>query len=262
MSYEYLSDSELIHEIDVLEKLTEALASQAEKLARLRAEGKVGDSVYREVFEDLRRKAEVTNRKKDELIAAAESRLKQMDGESSQLRHQIEMLDVRHAIGAMADDRYKVAHEGFLTQLAELDEIKKRISELVNAIGEASRRITQYVPSTVVGRLQEGAPITSPIAAQPAMKPMERPTVSPSTPPILPPTTPTISTPTVSTPATTTILPPTIPTVSTLPAQPKAEARQVEVKTEGSKPKVKKCAKCGAENLESASYCYNCGAKL
>jgi len=247
MSYEYLSDSELIHEIDVLEKLTEALASQAEKLARLRAEGKVGDPVYREVFEDLRRKAEVTNRKKDELIAAAESRLKQMDGEGSQLRHQIEMLDVRHAIGAMADDRYKVAHEGFLTQLAEIDEIKKRISELVDAISEASKRISQYVPITIVGRLQEATPISPSTIMQPAIKPVERATTTTTMVP--PQTTPTIS-------------PSVPPMVSSPTIQPKAETRPMEVKTEASKPKVKKCSKCGAENLESASYCYNCGARL
>jgi len=232
MSYEYLSDNELIHEIDVLEKLTEALASQAEKLAKLRAEGKVGDSVYREVFEDLRRKAEVTNRKRDEMLAAAESRIKQMDGDGAQLKHQNEILEVRHSIGAIPDDKYKVAHEGFLTQLSEIDEVKKRIGELVNAINEASRRIGQYVPSTIVGRLQE--PAVSPV--QPTVRTVERaaapsplPTFTPSIAPIIP---------------------------------PKSEAKPTEVKTEASKPKVKKCSKCSAENLESASYCYNCGARL
>lgn len=248
MSYEYLSDNELIHEIDVLEKLTEALASQAEKLARLRAEGKVGDSVYREVFEDLRRKAEVTNRKRDELLAAAESRIKQMDGEGAQLKHQSEILEIRHAIGAIPDEKYKVAHEGFLTQLTEIDEVKRRIMELVNAITEASRRIGQYVPTTIVGRLQE--PTVSPV--QPTIKPVERSAA--------PPTSVTI-TPTTAPPPITTA-PPTF-SPSTAPIiQPKVEAKPTEVRTEATKPKVKKCSKCSAENLESASYCYNCGARL
>jgi len=250
MSYEYLSDNELIHEIDVLEKLSEALASQAEKLARLRAEGKVGDSVYREVFEDLRRKAEVTNRKRDELLAAAESRIKQMDGESGQLKHQSEILEIRHAIGAIPDEKYKVAHEGFLTQLTEIDEVKRRITELVNAINEASRRIGQYVPSTIVGRLQE--PAISPV--QPTIKPVERP-AAPITP-----TSVTISPAPAPPPSTS--APPTFSPAAAPIIQPKAEAKPTEVRTEATKPKVKKCSKCSAENLESASYCYNCGARL
>jgi len=245
MSYEYLSDNELIHEIDVLQKLTEALASQAEKLARLRAEGKVGDSVYREVFEDLRRKAEVTNRKRDELLAAAEARIKQMDGESTQLKHQNEILEVRHAIGAIPDEKYKVAHEGFLTQLTEIDEVKRRIGELINTINEASRRIGQYVPSTIVGRLQE--PAVSPV--QPAIKPVERPIAPPPSATTAPP-------PITAAP------PPTFSTSTAPIVQPKAEAKPPEVRGEAVKPKVKKCSKCSAENLESASYCYNCGARL
>lgn len=248
MSYEYLSDNELIHEIDVLEKLTEALASQAEKLARLRAEGKVGDSVYREVFEDLRRKAEVTNRKRDELLAAAEARIKQMDGEGAQLKHQNEILEVRHAIGAIPDEKYKVAHEGFLTQLTEIDEVKRRIAELINTINEASRRIGQYVPSTIVGRLQE--PSISPV--QPTIKPVERPTAPP----------PITAAATIPPPITATTPPPTLSPSIAPTVQPKAEAKPTEVRAEAPKPKVKKCSKCSAENLESASYCYNCGARL
>lgn len=239
MSYEYLSDGELIHEIGVLEKLTAALADQAEKLARLRAEGKVSEAVYREVFEDLRKKAEVTARKRDELIAAADGRARQMDGEGTQLRHQLELLEVRHAIGAVPDEKYKVAHEGFMTQLAEIEEIKKKIGELINIITESSKKITQFVPATGMARPRDVAPVPTQAVAQPSIKPVER--------------APVVSTPAVAVPVSSTAT----PTV-----QPKAEPKPAEAKPEGQKPKVKKCSRCAAENLESAAYCYNCGAKL
>ncbi|MBO3803212.1 MAG: CdvA-like protein [Candidatus Brockarchaeota archaeon] len=226
MSYEYLSNGELIHEIGVLEKLTDALASQAEKLVRLKAEGKVSDSAYKEVFEDLKKKAEVTARKKEELLSAANGRIKQTENESNQLRHQLELLEVRHAIGAIPDDKYKVAQEGFLTQLAEMEETRKRIDDLIAQITENTRRISQYVSGTVVARPQE--------------QPVAPPQVAP---------------PTVQAPAQAT--PKVQPSVA-----PKSEARTVEVRAETMKPKVKKCSRCGAENLESASYCYNCGARL
>lgn len=222
MTYEYLSNIELIYEVGLLEKLIKSLASQAEKLAKLRAEGKVSDSAYKEVFEDLRKRAEVMARKNDELLSAANGRVKQMDGESIQLKHQLELLEVRHAISSIPDDKYKVTQEGILTQLAEIEETKKRINELITNITENSRRIGQYVSGIVVARPQEPLPQ---ILVQPTVKPVE-PTARPAEPSVKPKT------------------------------------RSVEVRWETSKPKVKKCSRCQDENLESASYCYNCGAKL
>jgi len=236
MSYEFLSNSELIHEIGVLEKLTDALASQAEKLARLKAEGKVSDSAYKEVFEDLRKKAEITARKKEELLSAANGRVRQTENESNQLKHQLELLEVRHAIGAIPDDKYKVAQEGFMTQLAEMEETRKRIDELITQITENTRRISQYISGVVVTRPQE-VPIVQP---QPQIAPQTsqasiQPTIRPAD---------------------------LTPKPSISVSQPKPETRPVEVRAETLKPKVKKCSRCGAENLESASYCYNCGARL
>ncbi|MGQ9515593.1 MAG: zinc-ribbon domain-containing protein [Thermoproteota archaeon] len=232
MSYEFLSNSELIHEVGVLEKITSSLASQAEKLARLKAEGKVSDSAYKEVFEDLRKKAEVTSRKKEELLSAANDRIKQTENESNQLRHQLEVLEVRHAIGAIPSEKYKVAQEGFLMQLAELDETRKRIDELIAQITENTRHLNQYVSGIVVMKPKEPT--------------VEQPQITPKPTPVQP----------------TTKHVEEVPKPPITFTQPKPETKTVEVRAETSKPKVKKCSRCGAENLESASYCYNCGARL
>lgn len=172
MSYEYLTDIELIHEAGILDNLIRTLVSRVERLAKLKAEGKVSDSTYVGVSDDMKKKAEVIARKIDDLLSAAKAIVKQMDDESTQLKHQLEILEVKRVVGSISDDRYKIIREGILTQLAEIERTKERIDELITYIPENLRRIDQHLSDIVVAKPQEG-PIIKPaeVPAQPVTKP-------------------------------------------------------------------------------------------
>jgi len=149
MTYEYLSYNELIHEIGMLDKLVESLASQVEKLIKIKTEGKVSDSAYGEVLEELRKRAAVTARKMRELLSAADDRVKQINSQIAQFRYDLELLEARHAIGAIPDAEYKADREGIQIQLNEAEGMKKRIVEPITGIIENSRRVGQLIPGDV-----------------------------------------------------------------------------------------------------------------
>jgi hypothetical protein len=209
VAYECLSDSELIRELDMINRLVETLSSQAEKLVKLRAEGKVGESAYFDVLEELRKRAIFTYYKKDELLSAADYKIKQIDSKIAQFSHDLELLKVRHAIGEIPNSKYNVFQEGIGIQLGEIEETRNRIVELKNKIIGNSERID--------------------IVGMPA-----QPSVARLRPDYL---------------------------VDTTKSFAKSNNKPIEMHSETSKQKVK-CSKCGVENVENASYCYNCGTKI
>lgn len=149
----YKSDIELMHQIGILEDLIKNLVSKAERIAELRAEGKVSDSAYGAISNELRRRVEIIERYNNELFPMADASLKQMNSESLHLKHQLEFLEVRHAIDSIPDDQYKVIREGIYIQLADMEQTKKRLDEIMTAIGDCSRRVGQFVS----GKVEEAA---------------------------------------------------------------------------------------------------------
>jgi hypothetical protein len=209
VAYECLSDSELIRELDMINKLVETLSSQADKLVKLRAEGKVSESAYVDVLEELRKRAVFTYHKKDELLSAAEYKIKQIDGKIAQFSHDLELLKVRHAIGEIPNSKYSVFQEGIGIQLGEIEETRNRIVELKNKIIGNSERID------IIG-----------MPAQPSVSRLSDYSVD-----------------------------------TTTKSFDKPNNKTIEMHSK-SKLKVLKCSKCGVENVENASYCYNCGTKI
>jgi hypothetical protein len=195
----------------MINKLVETLSSQAEKLVKLRAEGKVGESAYFDVLEELRKRAIFTYYKKDELLSAADYKIKQIDNKIAQFSHDLELLKVRHAIGEIPDSKYSVFQEGIGIQLGEIEETRNKIVELKNKIIRNSERID------IIG-----------MPAKSSVSPVSRLSESVDT---------------------------------TTKSFEESNNKTIEMHSETSKHKVK-CSKCGVENAEYASYCYNCGTKI
>lgn len=139
----YLPDSELKQEIDLINYLTEAIASQYVKLNKLLAEGKISDSTYRDFLEELRKRATISARSVNELLSRVDDRVKQINGHIAQLRHELELLEVRHTIGAISDDKYGVAFEGVEIKLNEIEGERKGIVEPTAKIIE--RHIEKFI---------------------------------------------------------------------------------------------------------------------
>lgn len=171
MAYQYLSDIELINEIGMLSKLIESLTSQVEKLIKLKAEAKVSERTYIEILDELRKRADVISRKKEELLSAADDRVKQINGQIAPLRHQLELLEVRKTISAIPDVKYKVTLEEAQNQLKEMEETKKRIVEPITAIIENSRRVDQHISREVQAKPQ--IPTQPTAGPSPAVRPAE-----------------------------------------------------------------------------------------
>lgn len=143
MAILYLPDSELKQEIDMIDYLIEALTSQYGKLNKLMAEGKVSDSTYRDFLEEFGKRATVTARNVGELLSTVDDRVKQINSQITQLRYDLELLEIRHAIGAISDTKYNVAFEGVEIQLNEIEGEKKCIVELITKVIE--RHIDQFI---------------------------------------------------------------------------------------------------------------------
>jgi len=217
MTYEYLSDSELMHEIGMLDKLVGALASQAEKLTKIKSEGKASDSTYREVLEELRKRAAVTARKVDELISAADDRVKQINSQVAQFRYNLELLETRHAIGAIPDAKYKADQGVIQIQLNEVEGTKKRIVDTIAGIIENSRRIGNHIPGETRAMPQ--------MPARPALEPVVRTVEADSVSPVK------------------------------AFSQPKSEIRPVEVHSMSKAMTCSKCGKENPENASYCYYC-------
>jgi ribosomal protein L40E len=169
MSYKYLTDIQLMNEAGILDNLIRSLVSQVERLTKLKAEGKVSDSTCIGVSDDMKRKAEVIASKSSELLSAAKDIVKQMDDENTQLKHQLEIWEVKYTVGSISEDRYKMIREGISTQLAELEQTKEKIDEFIAYIPENLRRLDQRLSHIVVAEPQKRAIIKQvEVLAQPA----------------------------------------------------------------------------------------------
>jgi hypothetical protein len=148
--YEYISDSELIHEIDIIDTLVKTLATQQEKLDKLKAEGKVSKSTYIDIQEELDKRAAIIIRKMDELLLAVDEKIKLINSQIAKFKHELELLEIRHIIGAIPDTKYITTHERIQIQLNEIEGTKNGIIRLVSGLFENSRIIGQHVPNGIM----------------------------------------------------------------------------------------------------------------
>ncbi|OYT66535.1 hypothetical protein B6U74_00545 [Candidatus Bathyarchaeota archaeon ex4484_205] len=222
MSYEYLEDEDLVHEVELLSKQFKAISSQIEKLIALKAKNAVSDPVYRQILDETLRRRQFLEKKFQEVVVAINNRVKKLETEESQIAHELEIIKVKHEIGQLSSTMYE--HQSAILQ-SQLDNLRKMRTNLITFLNEmksASKKMAQFITQR---------PTLTPPTSQPP---------KPSTPPPQPSKTP-----------------PSPPTKLTQSQSINIPPISVKKKTS-----TKKCPKCGAENSPTAAYCTNCGARL
>lgn len=184
LSYEFLSDDELHHELDLTSKQFQKLRQQLERLVQLRSEGKVSDVVFREVLDDISNKYDAYVPKHTELKKSTEERIGRMSEEQKQLRHDLESLEVRYTIGSTPEDQYKVSRATYLMRLQAIEEFSNAINALISTMDEDIERISSMIAQhRPTGPAEVRAP-RPPVAEAAQVKQTQQPITTPAkTPP-------------------------------------------------------------------------------
>jgi ribosomal protein L40E len=224
---EYLTDEEFKHEVDLFSTQLQRLRQQIERLVSMKNEGKVSDQVFREVLEEVANRFTAYSDKYSEIEEAVSTKQTKVKEEVKEIKHYLETLEVKYAIGAVPEDQYKVNRASYAMRFQNLDEFSRAIASLMNVIRDNWNKVTSYINQfKPVSKEEEAAPTIPPsiYETKPEEKIPAQPLIKMQSTPAPPP-----------------------------PAQTTPEQKKKEKKI---------CPKCGAENPADATFCYNCGAKL
>jgi len=232
LSYEFFSEDELCHEVELTAKQTQKLRQQLDRLLSLKSEGKVSDPIFKEVLDEIANRYNSFVPKVNDLRKAIEAKLEKMREEDRELRHNLESLEVRFTIGSIAEDQYKVNRASYMMRLQNIEEFGKLVTSSFASINEDANKLSSAL-------MQERQTVPR--------EPSAEPSIAPSLGSIEP---------------TEKFSPSPIPSVK--PVQTKLSPEKAGAAApKGPQPaKVKICSRCGAENPDSSLYCYNCGAKI
>ncbi len=187
LSYEFLSDDELHHELDLTSKQFQKLRQQLERLVQLRSEGKVSDVVFREVLDDISNRFEAYVPKHTDLKKSAEERLGRMTEEQKQSRHDLESLEVRYTIGSTPEDQYKVSRATYLMRLQAIEEFSGSINSLISSMDDDMERVSSMIAQhRPAGPAEVRAPRPPVAEVVPAKQPQQSVTTPSKTPPAEP----------------------------------------------------------------------------
>lgn len=232
MSYDFFSEEELRHEVELTEKQTQKLRSQLDRLLSLKAEGKVSDPIFREVLDEIANRYNAFVPKVNEMRKAVETKLDSMREEDKDLRHNMENLEVRFTIGTIAEDQYKVNRASYVMRLQNIEEFGKAVTSAFASINDNANKLSSALMQTRQTIPRELSTESSGISALGTVEPKER------------------------------IMPSSIPSVQPIQARASQERAAPGPAKATQAPRAKLCSRCGAENPESSLYCYNCGAKI
>ncbi|HYA21955.1 MAG TPA: zinc-ribbon domain-containing protein [Thermoproteota archaeon] len=231
MSYDFFSEDELRHEVELTAKQTQKLRQQLDKLLSLRSEGKVSDPIFKEVLDETANRYNSFVPKVNDLRKAVEAKLETMREEDRELRHNLESLEVRFTIGSIPEDQYKVNRASYMMRLQNIEEFGKLVTTSFGAINEDANKLSSALMQVRQTVPRELSVEPSPTASLGSVEPAEKP-------------------------------PTPIPSVKPVQTKPSPE-KPAAAAPKGSQPaKVRICSRCGAENPDSSLYCYNCGAKI
>lgn len=232
MSYEFLSEDELRHEVELIEKQTQKLRQQLDRLLSLRTEGRVSDPIFKEVLDEIANKYNAFVPKVNEMRKAVETKLDSMREEDKELRHNMENLEVRFTIGTIAEDQYKVNRASYVMRLQNIEEFSKALTAAFASINDNANKLSSALMQTRQTIPRELSAESGGIPTLGTVEPKER------------------------------TIPSSIPSVQPIQARASPEKAAPSPAKVTQAPKVKLCSRCGAENPESSLYCYNCGAKI
>ncbi|MBO3804214.1 MAG: zinc ribbon domain-containing protein [Candidatus Brockarchaeota archaeon] len=292
MTYNYLTTGELVDELESYSAQVTALSLQIEKLFKLRTEGKISDVIYAELYEDIAKKVESARSMRFELTEAANSRIKEITSEVSELKYRLERLEVRRMLDFISAEKYSAAKEELLKKMGESDEIALLIGKMLSTMEEVFKVIDEYLPSK-----PSGLKLAEPSAEKPQASPPPKaePAPLPATPP--PKAEPEPLLRESLCPRCRTENPsdaifcfacgtrlaseqhveqaqynlqeraqreasPRVPEPEAKRKMEEAVPKQEAKKEEQNNFLIQKCPNCGRENLSLAGYCYNCNAAL
>jgi len=179
LSYEFLSDDELHHELELTSKQFQKLRQQLERLTSLKGEGKVSDVVFREVLEDISNKCDAYTPKHDELKKSAEDRIGRMKEEQKALRHDLESLEVRYTIGSTPEEQYKVSRATYIMRLQSIEEFSGAMAALIGSMDDDLERVAsivnQYRPITAPEKRAVPVPVSETAEVKPIVEPLVTP---------------------------------------------------------------------------------------
>jgi hypothetical protein len=144
MSYEFLTDWELIREVSAVANEISAISTQAEKLFELKEKENVPSGIYGEIVNDLDSKIRIWRQRTDALLEVAKVRARDVGEEVSRLRSQIELLEIRHAIGVISDEKYKKVGEDAMKKLQQSEKIVKEMEGLIALMQNCMASLDRY----------------------------------------------------------------------------------------------------------------------
>jgi len=141
-----ITNPELIDELESHTAQVTSLALQIEKLAKLRSDGGVSESIYAELYEDLERKVEDVRMERKGLTESASARINEMGSEAGDLRYRLERLEVRRKLDFITEEKYSASKEELMKRITENDEAMMLIAKLLAATEEAFKKIDACMP--------------------------------------------------------------------------------------------------------------------
>lgn len=261
--YDHFTLEEILSDLDGWAQRLNEYASQAEKLRKLVAEGRVSPVICEDLLVRIGDMAELGRRDADALRLAAIKKMKRTETESSDLQYRKEALEVRFALNKITREEYENA---LREATKRLEESRNRTTILENLAGVIEQRCSR-IESAVTGKaaapkdryVEEAVNLASTLNGQKQGAELARAVLSQ----------------------------PVMcgrcgsgnPSSAQYCWNCKASLFLSVVKEEGIKQDVKKqepddakahldalklvrCPKCGAENLALAPFCYNCKARI
>lgn len=233
MSYDFFSEEELRHEVELTEKQTKRLKEQLDRLLSLRSEGKVSDAIFKEVLDEIANRYNAFVPKVNELRRAVEAKLDEMREEDRELRHNLESLEVRFTIGSIPEDQYKVNRASYTMRLQNMEDFSGSVTTAFTSINDNANRLSSALVQTKQTTPRELSAESGAVPTLPQTEPSGR------------------------------VAPASLPSVQPVQTRPPSSKGPTAPPPKGpQQPKAKTCSRCGAENPGTSIYCYNCGAKI
>jgi hypothetical protein len=138
--YDWLTTTELIEELEVVMRQAESLVSQLEKL---RSIGSIGrDSLaYNDVAEHLGKQIGQLSEEAISLRDVGKRRIATLYPKASLIRHRLEYLDARRAIGTVSEEIYIEARNELIDKAGEDEDSMMRLMRLIELIDKVMLKI-------------------------------------------------------------------------------------------------------------------------
>lgn len=145
--YDWLATVELIGDLEVVLKQAENLASQLEKLRSI-GPGRGESLAYVDVTEHLRKHIGQLSEEANSLRDVARRRIAALYPKASLLRHRLEYLEARRAIGMVSEEVYMEARDELIGKAGEDEDSMMRLIRLVDLIDKVMLKITSLMEIT------------------------------------------------------------------------------------------------------------------